>query len=93
MLSVDVKIRLLTDSYQGCLFELTRACCSARQKTLTFFSANSLLRELKAFSATKGTIASACDLSNSFFKLCIAYLISHFWPKQSWNFFFFVFKV
>ena len=53
----------------------------------TFFTASSLLSELKAFSSSIRSMASVSGLSNSLLKLLIAYSIPHFWPKQSWKIF------
>ena len=85
--SVDVKTVLLTYKFEGCLYELASAWCSAGQRISTFFRASSLLSELKAFSASISSMASVSGFSNSFLKLWIAYSIPHFWLKQSWKFF------
>ena len=51
--SVKVKTVLLTYRFEGCLNELSNACCSAGQRNSTSFRESSLLRTLKAFSAIK----------------------------------------
>ena len=55
--AVDVKTGLLTYKFEGSSYELASACYSARQKISTFFRAGSLLRELKAFSASISSMA------------------------------------
>ena len=50
--SVDVKIVFLTYKFEGCLYGLASARCSAGQGISTFFRASSVLNELKAFSAS-----------------------------------------
>ena len=87
MPSVDVKTVLLTYRFEGCLYELASARCSAGQRISLFSRASHLFSELKAFSASISSMASVSGFSNSFLKLWIAYSIPHFWPKQSWKFF------
>ena len=66
---------LVTYNFEGVLYEFTRACCNAGQRAGIFFRAKSVLSELKAFSASIKSMASASAFSNSFLKLWIAYLI------------------
>ena len=83
--SVDVKTVFLTYKFEGCLYELASAWCSSGQRISTFSRASSLLSELKAFSASKSSMAFIFGFSNSILKLWIAYLIPHFWFKQNWK--------
>ena len=84
--SVQVKTVLLTYRFEGCLYELP-AHDVVPNKDFLLFRASSLLSELKAFSASKSSMACVSGFSNSLLELWIAYSIPHFWPKQSWKFF------
>ena len=56
-------------------------------KDFYIFRESSLLRKLKAFSASKMSMASVSGSSISLLKLWLAYLIPHFCPEQSYKIF------